>query len=490
MEDSARTGLRPVLRLHPSIGVSGNADAITDWICKGGEIEAIVDAPWQAADHDFLARLGAASEGRVRALLVPTRLHGIVALAESLPEPLANAAELYFPFSDGPNSDFLSCDEARAERRRAKRERPDLPLPPSRAFDRPVDGLPAWFESEPEGEPVLQSASLNPEPELSIVIPSLNRKESLINTLRHLQRQDLNANLFEVIIVDDGSEDGTLARIREHLMRSPMRFNLRYFVLPRPYPRRRGDALSRTGIARNFGVKKSRGRTLVFLGSDVLVPHDFLSDARAQHAKVDVLQYERMPIPFRKSSQRPRYQDLDPRRDGDRSENRDWDRAHAELEWAALPMHWKYVSASCLIVRREHFDAVGGFARSFRSYGMEDMFLGWQLARLGLRWRMRRKPVYHLRSSDADAEHANSRLRRQIAMTRSARTFYLLTLDEGFYRAFFPLLGRYTRLRLLMHLAKRSAVGRVLLRPLRKIRRSHRPHAPIAGEPADKGGER
>ncbi|MCM2280477.1 MAG: glycosyltransferase [Bdellovibrionaceae bacterium] len=451
LESALELGLKPVLRIHPAVGVSAFAGAIADWAMQGGDIEAVVDSPWSASDQDFLSRLNSMNSRSVRSLLVPTRTCPIVDLATSLPPSMRSTAEVLFPLPHQDTDAYLSCDDVHAvvtaRAKHTSNEVADFQLRPSRSYDRPDLGLPSWFETEPEAIPLLKSSSLNPAPQVSIIIPSLNRKENLINTLRHLQRQDTEANLFEVVIVDDGSDDGTFERIREHMLRSPMRFNLRYYLLPRPFRRRKGDALFRAGIARNFGVRKSSGATLVFLDSNVLVPTDFLSDIRKQSADADVLQYEQVQIPFQKSSQRPRYQELDPRRDGLRSRSKASVQLASAPDWSALPMPWKYVSASCLIVKRAHFQAVGGFARSFRSYGMEDMLLGWQLSRLGLKWRMRRKPVFLLRPSDDSAEHGHSRWRKRALLTRSAQNFYLLTLDEDFYNHYFALLGRFPSMR-------------------------------------------
>lgn len=461
LESALHLKLKPVLRIHPAVGVHVHADVIADWIFQGGEIEAVVDAPWNGKDLAFLERLDSVVDGRLRALIVPNRKHGLLQLIDSISGSLAKTAEVYYPQSD--NELFLTCDEVFAELAAARSQRPGFEIRPARAFDRPGPEVPSWFETEPEAEPQLKSTSLNPTPQISVVIVSLNQKETLINTLRHLQRQDLNPNIFEVVIIDDGSEDGTFARIRDHLVRSPMRFNLRYYTLPRPHARRSGDGLVRNGIARNFGVRKTTGATVVFLDPNTLVSTDFLSDIQRHHAEFDVLQYERIQIPFYKSSQRPRYQDLDPKRDGMRSENGKWERVYSATDWAELPGHWKYISAACLVVRRAHFNAVGGFARSFRSYGMEDMFLGWQLAQSKLKWKLRRKPVFHL-LSDSDAfEHGNSILRKLTVKARSAQNFYLLTLDEEFYRAFFPLMGNHTHLRIAMDFVSRSKAGRALL---------------------------
>ena len=44
---------------------------------------------------------------------------------------------------------------------------------------------------------------------MSVIVPSFNRKDEIQELLTSLESQDLSNDRFEVIIVDDGSTDGT-----------------------------------------------------------------------------------------------------------------------------------------------------------------------------------------------------------------------------------------------------------------------------------------
>ena len=48
---------------------------------------------------------------------------------------------------------------------------------------------------------------------LSVIIPTYNRKETLKMTLEALEKQDCGMQVFEVIVVDDGSSDGTILEL-------------------------------------------------------------------------------------------------------------------------------------------------------------------------------------------------------------------------------------------------------------------------------------
>ena len=91
-------------------------------------------------------------------------------------------------------------------------------------------------------------------PTVSVIIPTYNRKDSLLRTLESLARQTYPADRFEVIVVDDGGTDGT-ASITE----CAFPFALRYL---------RQENQGAT-VARNHGASQSRAPFLVFVDDDM-----------------------------------------------------------------------------------------------------------------------------------------------------------------------------------------------------------------------------
>ncbi|MBU0942524.1 MAG: glycosyltransferase [Bacteroidetes bacterium] len=95
---------------------------------------------------------------------------------------------------------------------------------------------------------------------VSIVIPTFNSAPFIAEAIQSVQNQTY-AN-WEIIVVDDGSTDGSVAIISE-FQASDNRIQL--------YKLR---VNSGTGIARNLGVEKAKGKYIAFLDSDDLwKPH-------------------------------------------------------------------------------------------------------------------------------------------------------------------------------------------------------------------------
>jgi glycosyltransferase involved in cell wall biosynthesis len=92
------------------------------------------------------------------------------------------------------------------------------------------------------------------QPTVSVVVPTRNRAQALGELLRALERQTYQS--FEVIVVDDASEDGTFELLSE--WQAPHRLAFR---LPRAWG---------SYAARNRGIEESRGRLVAFTDDDCL----------------------------------------------------------------------------------------------------------------------------------------------------------------------------------------------------------------------------
>ena len=94
----------------------------------------------------------------------------------------------------------------------------------------------------------------------SVVIPTYNRKPILEKCLEALEAQDLGGVLerYEVVVIDDGSTDGTPEWLRSEAQRFP---HVRLFEQDHGGP----------AEGRNNGVRRALGDVIVFIDSDLVV---------------------------------------------------------------------------------------------------------------------------------------------------------------------------------------------------------------------------
>lgn len=115
---------------------------------------------------------------------------------------------------------------------------------------------------------------------ITVVIPTYNRKDSLRTTLDGLARQTLPSTEFEVVVVDDGSSDGTVDFLIDYAARSTYR--LRPFTQPNAGPAR----------ARNRGMREAHGEIIVLIDDDVEPIPEFLEHHARSHAPPEMWNME------------------------------------------------------------------------------------------------------------------------------------------------------------------------------------------------------
>jgi glycosyltransferase involved in cell wall biosynthesis len=98
----------------------------------------------------------------------------------------------------------------------------------------------------------------------SIVIGTYNRANALPSTLGALADQQVPPTDYEVLVIDDGSRDGTT----DVLASISVPFPLRTYRLPF----NRGIS-----AARNVGLRNAQGRYVILMSDDLLVPANFIS---------------------------------------------------------------------------------------------------------------------------------------------------------------------------------------------------------------------
>jgi glycosyltransferase involved in cell wall biosynthesis len=105
-------------------------------------------------------------------------------------------------------------------------------------------------------------------PEISVVIPTHDRLDTLPRVISALDAQH-DAPAYELIVVDDGSSDGTAQWLRQYPFRLPVH------VVSQG---NRGPA-----AARNHGIALARGRLVAFLGDDTIPDPGWLATHARAH---------------------------------------------------------------------------------------------------------------------------------------------------------------------------------------------------------------
>ncbi|MDX1684411.1 MAG: glycosyltransferase [Saprospiraceae bacterium] len=97
----------------------------------------------------------------------------------------------------------------------------------------------------------------------SIIIATYNRIDELQELFESIDRLDIDTHIYEIVIADDGSQDGTGRFIQS--LHKP--YSIQYL-----YQENKGP-----GAARNLAMDHAKGEYFIFIDSDVLLPRNYLS---------------------------------------------------------------------------------------------------------------------------------------------------------------------------------------------------------------------
>jgi glycosyltransferase involved in cell wall biosynthesis len=222
-------------------------------------------------------------------------------------------------------------------------------------------------------------------PKISIIIPTYNACALLRESLLSLVLQRMAPAEFEVIVADDGSSDETATVVESF----SDRLRLRYCF--------QEDLGHRVAAARNAGARLAAAPVLSFLDAGTLAGPDYLRHhleafAAGESTRRAVLGYaycyrHRDPTPgLADLLARVSVEEL-VRRHGD--DPAFWDERHEELrkcdfDLSRLAVPWQFCWGMSCSVGADDFWEVGGFDEEFRSWGIEDLELGYRLCRRGV----------------------------------------------------------------------------------------------------------
>ena len=193
--------------------------------------------------------------------------------------------------------------------------------------------------------------------EVSIVIPSYNRCDSLKVVLPALAKQSYPADRYEIVLVDNGSTDGTDQLIKE--LKIP---NLKFIK----------QANSGRSGARNRGIKEANGSIILFTDADIIAEPNLVSCHVAFHKEKDPCAVVGCEIQV----------DTLEEYEGVKSHNLPRRTLHKD-DKKILP--WYFFLTGNASVSKEALINVGMFDEEFTGYGHEDIELGYRLQKkLGL----------------------------------------------------------------------------------------------------------
>lgn len=191
----------------------------------------------------------------------------------------------------------------------------------------------------------------------SVVIPTYNRKPILEKCLQAMEQQhyppDSSIDGYEIVVVDDGSTDGTVGWLQE---RAADFSHVRLFQQDHKGP----------AIARNLGVKEAHGDTIIFIDSDLVVLSDFLANHGAALTRAYGERGDDKVFTYGRVVNTSNFEDPT----SEQFKVTDYSQAFFATGNVAIARHW--------------LEDAGLFDTRFQLYGWEDLELGVRLKQLGL----------------------------------------------------------------------------------------------------------
>jgi glycosyltransferase involved in cell wall biosynthesis len=202
---------------------------------------------------------------------------------------------------------------------------------------------------------------MNQQPELSIIIPTHNRRELLGRVLNSLANQSYPPDRFEVLVIADACEDDTESMINALAKKLPL--SIRVF----------SHNERSASLTRNRGVKEARSKHLLFLDDDIIASHELVE----AHLKLKdetrvVLGYSKPVIPERAS-----WWQLDARIW--------WEDRYKEMRTLGYRFNYRDFFSGNVSLSADLFKRVGGFDPTIGNR-LEDYEIGYRLLKIGARF--------------------------------------------------------------------------------------------------------
>ena len=205
---------------------------------------------------------------------------------------------------------------------------------------------------------------------VSVVIATHNRRDILERSLEYLFRQDYPKDQYEIIVVNDGSNDGTQKMVKGKNPSSALKYL--------KHKERQGPSK-----ARNLGINHAQGEVIIFVDDDVFCPPQFIREHVRYHKK---------------------YSDIivdGPAINTDRIDNLFNDKKKRVLAFLDFfGATFITCNTSC---KKDNLIEAGGFDEEFgKGFGWFDRELGFRLRKMGVkRKKNRRAFVFHFKQKES-----------------------------------------------------------------------------------------
>ncbi|WP_058831125.1 glycosyltransferase [Paenibacillus polymyxa] len=276
----------------------------------------------------------------------------------------------------------------------------------------------------------------------SVIIPTYNRAQQLLLTLASFEAQTYSKQLFEVIVADDGSTDGTKEMVED--------FKASYPLIYVSHPEQRGRS-----AVRNLGLRQAKGIYIIFCDADFLVLPHFIKTVSRYHRK-----YPKSVLSGIPHSWDDAFTHYHPDFSVEEKEhcrsiltqsglwNPDFETANeiipiitphdvlhqtgalskvvspnrvppsTQKQFASTDVApWMMLVTRCVAIRRNHLIRIGGFNERFVLYGLEDWDLGYRLHRLKI-------PFYCIKEVVGYHQEHPTHLRGNVLNTENLRIMY------------------------------------------------------------------
>jgi glycosyltransferase involved in cell wall biosynthesis len=229
----------------------------------------------------------------------------------------------------------------------------------------------------------------------SVIIPTHNREHVLSHVLQYYCLQDYPKDKFEVIVVDDGSVDGTpllftqLDEVKIDCSGAALRkYCDRIVKAVRGWYRPNTDEtlfvageavnikyvrIKKSGraMARNIGIRFSVFPLIIFADDDIFVESEFVKKHVGYHSDEDhavimgkVIHTQSIECPF-------------------------------DARWKLKDINTAFLATGNASVMKKYISQAGGFDENYTVYGWEDFDLGIHMSDIGLRSVKKRVYGYH-----------------------------------------------------------------------------------------------